>query len=52
MSVRTKTLIALIILGIVDLVTPIPILSLILIYVVLQRPSWFTDLVSKIYDTG
>jgi len=52
MSVKTKTLIALIIFGIVDLVTPIPILGLILIYVVLQRPPWFTDLVSKIYDTG
>ena len=34
---------------VVDVVIPIPILGLILIYVVLQRPSWFADAVGEIY---
>ena len=52
MSIQTKTLIFIIILGIVDMVIPIPILSLILIYVVAQKPPWFADVVAKIYKTG
>ncbi len=45
-----KILIALIILCLVDVVIPVPILGLILIYVVFQRPSWFMELVSEIYN--
>lgn len=52
MSIKTKTLISLIVLGIVDMVIPIPIFGLILIYVVLQRPPWFADIVRQIYNTG
>jgi len=52
MSIQTKTLIFLIVLGIVDMVIPIPILGLILLYVVAQKPPWFTDVVAKIYKTG
>ena len=52
MSIQTKTLIFLISLGIVDMVIPIPILGLILIYVIVQKPPWFTDVVAKIYKTG
>ena len=51
MSIKSKTLIFLIILGIIDMVIPIPILGVILIYVVFQKPPWFTDVVSKIYKT-
>jgi len=51
MSIKTKTLIFLIILCIIDMVIPIPILGVILIYVVSQRPSWFTDVVREIYKT-
>ena len=51
MSVKTKSLILLIFLGIIDVVIPIPILGIILIYVVLQRPPWFTDIVREIYNT-
>ncbi|MBC8443843.1 MAG: hypothetical protein H8D81_01875 [Deltaproteobacteria bacterium] len=50
MSTTTKCLILLIILCITDVVIPVPILGLTLIYVVLQKPLWFTGVVSKIYD--
>ncbi len=52
MSVKTKILITLISLGIVDAVIPIPILALILISVVLQRPPWFTNMMRDIYDAS
>jgi hypothetical protein len=49
MSLKTQVLVTLIILGLVDVVIPIPILAVILIYVVLERPSWFMDMVRDIY---
>ncbi|MBE9544723.1 MAG: hypothetical protein IMF02_09550 [Proteobacteria bacterium] len=52
MSSKTKVLFFLIILGIVDAVIPIPIIGVILIYVVFQKPPWFADLVSEIYKSG
>ncbi len=52
MSIKTKTLIVLIILGIIDMVIPIPILAVVLFYVVSQRPPWFMDVVSEIYKSG
>jgi hypothetical protein len=51
MSIKTKSLIILIILGTIDVVIPIPILGVILIYVVLQKPPWFTNVVREIYNT-
>lgn len=51
MNIKTKTLIFLIILGIIDMVIPIPILGVVLIYVVFQRPPWFMDIVSEIYKS-
>ena len=52
MSIQTKILLYLILLGIVDMVIPVPILSLTLIYVVAQKPPWFADMVSRIYESG
>ena len=52
MSAKTKVLMTLIGLGIVDAVIPVPILALILITVVLQKPIWFTDMVRDIYDSS
>jgi len=49
MSVKTQVLVGLIALGIVDVVVPIPITAVILIYVVVRRPTWFTDWVRDIY---
>lgn len=51
MNAKTKALLTLIGLGIVDVVIPVPILAIILITVVLQRPAWFTDMVRDIYDS-
>ena len=50
MSITTQVLVGLIILGIIDTVIPIPFMVLILIYVVLQKPTWFTNKVREIYD--
>ena len=51
MSIQTKTLMFLIILGLVDMVIPVPILGLILVYAVIQKPPWFADLVGEIYKS-
>ena len=49
MSAKTQVLITLSALSIVDIIIPVPIVGLILIYVVLQRPAWFTEMVRDIY---
>jgi hypothetical protein len=49
MNIRTKSILVLILLGIVDVVIPIPIIGLMLIYVIVQKPSWFLDLAQEIY---
>ena len=49
MNIRTKSIFVLILLGIVDVVIPIPIIGLMLIYVIVQKPPWFVDLVEEIY---
>ena len=50
MSIKTKSLVYLILLAIVDTVIPFPILGVILIYIVLQRPPWFRSVVTEIYN--
>ena len=49
MSPKTRILVTLIAMGCIDVVIPLPIVACILIYVVLQRPTWFTDMVHDIY---
>lgn len=49
MSTKTKVLITLAILAIFDTVIPVPITALIVIYAILQRPPWATDLIRDIY---
>jgi hypothetical protein len=39
MNIKTKTLLSLILLGLLDAVIPLPIIGLILIYVIFERPS-------------
>jgi len=50
MNIKTKTVIVVIVLGIIDMVIPIPILGVILLYVVLQRPPWFMNVVQEIFN--
>ena len=49
MDYRTKVLASLISLALVDTVIPVPVIGLILVYVIFAKPSWFSDLVAKIY---
>jgi hypothetical protein len=52
MTRKTRILIALIVLYVVDAVVPLfPGLGLVLIYVVLEKPPWFLDTVRQVYDT-
>jgi len=50
MTTKTKTLISLLLLCLVDTVIPFPIVGVILIYVLLQRPPWFKNVVAEIYS--
>jgi len=50
MTIKTKCIITLILLCLVDTVIPFPIIGAILIYVLLQRPPWFKNVIVDIYD--
>jgi hypothetical protein len=49
MNIRNKVLVGLILLCVVDVLIPLPITGLVLVYVVVQRPPWFVDLANRIY---
>jgi len=49
MDYGMKVLVGLIPLAIVDAVISLPVIGLLLIYVIIARPPWFSDLVSRIY---
>ena len=38
------------ILALLDMIIPIPFTALVLIYVVLEKPAWFENLVTEIYS--
>ena len=50
MTTKTKALITLGILAVFDTVIPIPITALIVIYAIIQRPPWVTELIHGVYD--
>ena len=49
MPLITKLLIYLLSFAILDLMIPLPIVALLLIYVLLEKPRWFYDLVKQVY---
>ncbi len=49
MKTNRKILIYLIIFAILDTVIPVPLTAIILIYVLLEKPDWFANLVGQIY---
>jgi hypothetical protein len=49
MSVKTQLLIYLLAMAVFDVIIPIPITAMALIYVLYQRPRWFKDWVDTIY---
>ena len=51
MNIKTKTLVGLVMIGLIDMVIPVPILGILLFYVVLQKPPWFSEMVSEIYKS-
>jgi hypothetical protein len=51
MNIKTKTLVGLVMIGLIDMVIPVPILGIVLFYVVLQKPPWFPEMVSEIYKS-
>ena len=52
MNIKTKYLCLLAVFSAVDVVIPIPILGLTLIYIVLERPQWFKDAVAAVYQAN
>ena len=50
MKTSSKILIYLILFAIIDTVIPVPITAIILIYVLLEKPDWFENLVRQIYQ--
>lgn len=51
MKSKTKILIFLVILAILDMVIPIPFTTLLLIYILFEKPPWFKNMVTEIYGT-
>lgn len=51
MKTATKIIIYLSILAVLDAIIPIPFTTIMLIYVVLEKPEWFKNVVTDIYDT-
>jgi hypothetical protein len=50
MHVQNRYVLILAILSLMDLLIPLPILGILLIYVVLQRPAWFKNMVRNLYQ--
>jgi len=51
MKSKTKIMRYLIIFAIFDTVIPIPFTALLLIYVLLEKPQWFKNLVTEVYNS-
>lgn len=50
MSPSTKLLLWVLLLGLLDAVIPFfPVLALVLVYVLLEKPQWFLDSVKEVY---
>ena len=51
MKINTKIMIYLSILALLDMIIPIPFTALMLIYVIFEKPVWFKNLVTEIYNS-
>lgn len=49
MKFKTRLIVGLVALAVVDMVIPIPFTALLLLYVVLERPPWFARWTSEVY---
>jgi uncharacterized protein (DUF697 family) len=50
MKTKTKIILYLSILALLDTIIPIPFTALMLIYVIFEKPAWFRKLVTEIYN--
>jgi len=51
MKINKKIIIYLSILALLDMIIPIPFTALMLIYVIIEKPAWFKNLVTDIYNS-
>ena len=49
MTLKTKLILGLVLLALLDLVVPFPIIGALLIYVIAARPPFFEDWVKRVY---
>ena len=49
MNLKTKIFISLIGLALVDMVIPVPFTTILLLYVLIEKPVWFRRMVSNVY---
>jgi hypothetical protein len=49
MNLKIKILISLIVLALVDMVIPIPFTTILLLYVLIEKPLWFRKMVTDVY---
>jgi hypothetical protein len=49
MKLKTRLMIYLVIFALFDMIIPIPFSALLLIYVLLEKPDWFKNLVDEVY---
>ena len=52
MKQRNRILLFLIILAVIDMVIPIPFTTILLIYVLVEKPFWFRELVEEVYHSA
>ena len=48
-SIKMRLLVALLVLAVVDAVLPVPVVALILVFVLLERPAWFSKAFHAVY---
>ena len=51
MTTKTKIIVYLSVLALLDMIIPIPFTALMLIYVIVEKPGWFKDIVTDIYNS-
>ncbi|MEJ2544489.1 MAG: hypothetical protein P8Y99_10520 [Calditrichaceae bacterium] len=52
MKLETKLILYLCCFALVDIIIPVPITAIILIYAVLSKPPWFKEMVTEIYSVN
>lgn len=52
MNEKARLILYIVALSIVDILIPVPILGIVLIYIVLQRPAWARAMFRSVYGNG